>query len=157
MPDTNLSSDALAVLRFTPDLVHDRSDDLVQSIGEALLVDVVLIEAHADGLGVDFHELGEGILETAPDGDGAPDREVELGELVASDVARRVHRGAVLVDDRKLAVETASADGRRDDLLGLVARRAVAHGDELQTRACVPIRLSPSWPPSASRSWKYQK
>ncbi len=114
------------------DVVDHRADDLVEAVGKALLVDVVLVEAHPDGLGVDLHELSEGVLEAAADRDGAADGQVELGELLAGGVARRVDRGPVLVDDGEFAAEGVLGYGLGDDLLHLVARGAVADGDELQ-------------------------
>ena len=92
----------------------------------------MLVKAHADGLGVYLDELGQGILQPAPDGNRPADRQVELGELVAGHVARRVHRGSVLVDHGELALEAGLGDRRGDDFLGLVARRAVADRYQLQ-------------------------
>ena len=74
-------------------------DDLVELLLEQRLVDVVLVLPDADRLGVDLHELGQRILQAARDRDGAAHGEVEIGELLARDVARRIHRRARLADE----------------------------------------------------------
>ena len=51
------------------------------------LVDVVLVLADADRLGVDLHQLGQRILQAPGDRDRAAHGEVEVGELLARDLA----------------------------------------------------------------------
>src|SRR5690606_4781663 len=80
------------------DVVDAALDHLVELLGEQGLVHVVLVLAHADGLGIDLDQLGQGILQAARDGDGAAYRDVEVGELFAGDVGGAVDAGARLVD-----------------------------------------------------------
>ncbi len=113
------------------DAVDDRLHHLVERLGEALLVDVVLVEAHAYALGVYLDELGQGILDAPAYRNGAAYRQVELGELLAGYVARRVDRGPVLVDHRVLGLAAELREGLGDYLLHVMARRPVAYGHEL--------------------------
>ena len=80
------------------DVVDAALDDIAELLAEQRLVDVVLVLADADRLRLDLHELGERILQAPRDRDRAAHREVELGELLAREVARRVHARAGLVD-----------------------------------------------------------
>jgi hypothetical protein len=77
--------------------VHAALHHLVELAGEQRLIHVVLVLPHADGLGVDLHQLGERVLQAARDGDGPAHREVEVGKLLAGDVRGRVHARARLV------------------------------------------------------------
>ncbi len=71
------------------DAVDAGFDGVVEGGFEGALVDIVLVLADADGFGVDFHELGEGIHEAAADGDGAADGDVFVGEFLTGGFARR--------------------------------------------------------------------
>ena len=81
------------------DEVDARRDDRLERLLELLRVDVVLIEADADALGLDLDELGERVLEPPADRDRAAEGGVEVGELLAADRAGRVDARAGLVDD----------------------------------------------------------
>ena len=65
------------------DLVDDAFDHAVEAAGQLLLVDVVLVQADADRLGVDLDQLGQRVLDAAGDGDGAAHADVEVGHLGA--------------------------------------------------------------------------
>ena len=86
-------------VHFHAHAVHAAFHDVVQALAKLRLVHVVLILPHADGLGVDLHQLGQRILQAARDGDGAADRHVEIWKFLARDVARRVDRCAGLTHD----------------------------------------------------------
>ena len=110
----------------------------------------MLILADADGLRVDLHQLGEGVLQAAGDGDGAADGEVEVGKLLAGDVGGGVDGGAGLVDrdaeDRRRGLPAARKVA--DERVGLARAGAVADGDGpdvvlLDERAC-RIRAEPA-------------
>ena len=60
------------------------------------LIDVVLILAHADGLGIDLDELGQRVLQAARDGDGSAHGQIEIGELLAGDLRGGIDAGARL-------------------------------------------------------------
>ena len=81
------------------DRVDARLDDAFERLLELLGVDVVLIEADADVLRIDLDQLAERVLQAPADRDGAAQRGVEVGELLAADRAGRVDAGAGLVDD----------------------------------------------------------
>jgi hypothetical protein len=59
----------------------------------------VLVEADADILGLNLHQLGQRILKPAADRDTAAQGRVGIGKLIAADLARGVDAGASLVDD----------------------------------------------------------
>jgi hypothetical protein len=82
-----------------PHEVDAAGDDRLERLLELLGIDVVLVEADADVLGLDLDQLGERVLEPPADRDRAAERGVVLGELLAADRAGRVDAGAGLVDD----------------------------------------------------------
>ena len=140
MPATRASSGALAVLSSTPTWFTQLSTTSSSFSREQRLVDVVLVLADADALGIDLHQLGERILQAARDADRAAHREVEVGELFARDVARRVDARARLAD--RHAERPPSSPSAREHLaherLGLAAVGAVADRD--RARACTSGR-----------------
>ena len=91
----------------------------------------MLILAHADALGVDLHQLGQGVLEAAGDGHRRAQVHVKVGELLGGQLGGGVHRGPRLVDHHigDAAVELPNHLHRH--LLGLPAGGAVANGDVL--------------------------
>ena len=62
-------------------------------------IDVVLVEADTDVLGLDLDELGEGVLQPASDRDAAAQRGVGIGKLVPANLAGGVDAGAGLIDN----------------------------------------------------------
>ena len=82
-----------------PDPVDAALHDLVQGGFEPALVDVVLVLAHADRLGLDLDQLGQGILQAAGDGDRPADGDVELGEFLLGRGGGAVNAGPGLADD----------------------------------------------------------
>ena len=97
---------------------------------ELLLVDVVLVHADADGLGVDLDQLGQRVLHAAGDGDGAAHADIQVGQLGAGQRAGRVDAGAGLVDDQVVRAVGQAADERGHQLFGLARGGAVADGDQ---------------------------
>src|SRR5688500_16030138 len=71
------------------DAVDAAFHHVIELLAESGLRYVVLILADADAFRIDLHELGQRVLQATRDADRAADREVELGKLLASDVARR--------------------------------------------------------------------
>ena len=82
-----------------PDGVDAIFDNRVELPRQQRLIEVVLILADADGLGLDAHELGEGILQTARNRDRAAQRHIEIGKLLGGECRCRVDRGPGLRDD----------------------------------------------------------
>ena len=81
------------------DGVDARFDHAVERFLELAVVDVVLVQADADVLRLDFHQLAEGVLQAPADRDGAAQRGVEVREFLASLGAGGVNAGARFVDD----------------------------------------------------------
>ena len=61
--------------------------DVIQRLSQLFLVDVVLVQADADGLGVDLDQLGQGVLQAPADRDGTAHADIQLRELAAGQVA----------------------------------------------------------------------
>src|SRR5205807_4583307 len=93
--------------------VDARFDNAFQRLLEVARVDVVLIQADADVLWIDFHQLAERVLQAPADGDGAAHRGVVVGELLAADGAGGVDAGAGLIDDDVSQVGRRLGQGRR--------------------------------------------
>ena len=74
-------------------------DHAAQSLVQPFFRHVMLILPHTDGLGVDFDQLGQRILQAARDGDGTAQIYVVLGELLGRKGGGRIDRGAGLRDD----------------------------------------------------------
>ena len=89
----------------------------------------MLILAHADGLGVDLHQLSQGVLEPPGDGHRRTQVHVELGELLRRQRGGGVHRGPRLADDHIGQLAPHPADELYRHLLRLPAGGAVADGD----------------------------
>ena len=64
-----------------PHRVHTVFPHGVQRAGQFDLADVVLVLAHPDGFRVDFHQLGQRVLQTSGDGDCAAEGYVQIGEF----------------------------------------------------------------------------
>ena len=92
---------------------------------------VVLVLADADGLGVHLDQLRQRVLEAAGNRDGAAHGEVEVGELLAGDIACRVHGCAGLADhdDEGLLDLAEVGQDVAAEIGGLAAVRSVADGD----------------------------
>ena len=94
-------------------LVHARIDHGIEALLEARLRHVVLVLPDADALGIDLHQLGQRILQAARDRDGAAHGDVQVGELLARDVAGAVDAGARLADHHHRHVDARSAAAPR--------------------------------------------
>mmetsp|Transcript_4351 Transcript_4351/g.8211 ORF Transcript_4351/g.8211 Transcript_4351/m.8211 type:complete len:270 (-) Transcript_4351:1361-2170(-) len=81
-------------------LVHHALHHAVQAARQRLLVDVVLVHAHPDGLGGNLDKLGERVLEATRDGHRAAQSHVQRGQLANRRLAGAVHAGARLADHR---------------------------------------------------------
>ncbi len=95
----------------------------------------MLVLADADGLRVDLDQFCQRVLQTAADGDGRPDVDVELGELLRRKFRGGVHRRAGFghdhVGDGAAGLGLELADGLGGEDLGLLGGRAVADGDDV--------------------------
>ena len=114
--------------------VHAVFDGVVEGAAQGGGRHVVLVLAHANGLRVDFDELGERVLQAAGDGDGAAYGHVVVGQLGGGEGGGGVDGGARLGDGHLLgcvhAFFTQGADQFAGELVGFAACGAVADGDE---------------------------
>ncbi len=97
---------------------------------------VVLVLPHADGLGVDLHQLRQGVLQAPCDGHGGAEVHVVLRELLRRQGAGGVDGGPGLGDDHVADVRPGGVhlpDQLHGHLLRLPAGGAVADGDVLHT------------------------
>ena len=97
-------------------------------------LDVVLIQPDADIGRVDLHQFAQRVLQAAADGDGAAERGVALGQLLAARAAGGVDAGAGLVDDHvgDALLLQVLLDQLGEEILGMAAGGAVAdhrHGE----------------------------
>ncbi len=80
-------------VQIDPHQVDARLDFAVQHLAELGLVDVVLVLADADRLGVDLDQLRQRVLQPPGDADRPAHGQVEVGKLRPGHVAGRVDRG----------------------------------------------------------------
>ncbi len=124
-------------VHLDPDAIDAAGHDLVEARLEPRLVHVVLILSHADGLGIDLHQLGERILQPTGDRDGAAERDIEPGKLGARLVGGGVDRRAGFVDHDDLwARRVQFAERGLHQRLRFAARRPVADRDQVGGEAC---------------------
>ena len=76
-------------------ILHHRAQHLIQ----ALLVQIVLILADADGLRIDLHQLCQRVLEPSGNGNGAPLSHIKAGKLLCGQLTGRIYRRPCLVYD----------------------------------------------------------
>ena len=82
------------------DVVDHAFDHAVQGVAEGSLVHIVLVQADADGLGVDLDQFGQRVLGAAGDGDRAADGHIQVGEFLAGQGRGGIDRRAGFVDDQ---------------------------------------------------------
>ena len=80
------------------DAVDAAFDHGLERFVQLALIDIVLILADADRLGIDLDQFGQRVLQAARDGDGAAHGQVEIGKLLARDVGGGIDGGAGFVD-----------------------------------------------------------
>ena len=114
--------------------VHAVFDGVVEGAAQGGGRHVVLVLAHADGLRVDFDELGERVLQAACNRDGAAHGHVVVGQLGGGQGRGGVDGCARLRDGHLLgcfgAFLTQGADQFAGELVGFAACGAVADGDK---------------------------
>ena len=111
--------------------VHAVLHHAVQGIAELLLVHVMLVLAYADGLGVDFHQLRQRILEPAGDGRGASLSHIEIGEFLGGQLAGGINAGPGFVYDDILYRPVQLFQQIHDNLFGFPGGGAIAHGNQI--------------------------
>ena len=109
--------------------VDDVFHHVAQGARKLGLVEVVLVLAHADGLGRNLDELRQRVLQAAAQAHGAAHGDVQVGIFLAGELGGGVHRCAGLVDDGVAQPGRLLGNEPRDDFLGLAAGGAVADDD----------------------------
>ena len=90
----------------------------------------MLVLTHADGLGVNFHQLRQRVLETSGNGYRAPLAHVKGREFLGGQPAGRVHGRSCLIYNHILDLFSDFLQQIHDNLLRLPGRCAVSHGYE---------------------------
>ena len=98
MPETCDSRAGEAVFRSTPTWLTQSSTTPPSAVVQLLFGHIVLVLAHADGLGVDLHQLCQRVLQAAGDGNGAAQGNVKLRELLGRQLGGGVDRRPRLAD-----------------------------------------------------------
>ena len=106
---------------------------MVEALLEARLVDVVLVLADADRLGVDLHQFGQRVHQAAADANGAAHRHVLVGKLFPRRFRCRIDGSTRLVDHEN--VDGPSEADAADEHFRLAACRAVTDGDGIDGKA----------------------
>ncbi len=82
------------------DVHTDRVDAVLhprfQCLGQPVLIHIVLVLAHADRLGLDLHQFGQWILQTARDRHGTTQRYIQIRKFLGRELRGRIHRCARL-------------------------------------------------------------
>ena len=108
--------------------IHTTLDSLIQRAFECTGIDVVLILSHADGLGIDFHQFGQGVGESATDGNGSANGDIVVGKFLTRRGRCRIDRGPVLAHEEDFhALDVQGAH----QFFGFASRGAVADGHGL--------------------------
>ncbi len=90
----------------------------------------MLILADADGLGIDLDELGERVLQSARDGDGAANGEIQVRKLLPRNFRRGVDAGAGFADSHgKDRVKLPRSQELAHKSIRLTRSGAIADGD----------------------------
>ena len=116
-------------VQLDADGIHAALDGVIERGFQSALIDIVLVLADADGLGVDLHQFRERIHEAASDRNGAAHGDILVGEFLASGLGGGIDRGAALVHHDDL-----DGGGQLeffDKGLGLAGGGAVADRDGL--------------------------
>ena len=100
----------------------------------------MLVLAHADGLGINLHQLGQRVLQAARNAGRAAQADVHVGHFLRGKFTGRIHRGTRLADHH-LVDRPGGAGGFRvlgdefdevgSQFVGLAAGGAVANGDQI--------------------------
>ena len=118
------------MFRSTPTRLTQLSITLSSDCLKLALVNVVLILADSDRLGIDLDQLGERVLQPAGNGNGAAHGEIEIGKLLPRNLRGGVDAGAGLADGHgKNVIQLPLAQEIAHESIRLAGSRAVADGD----------------------------
>ena len=71
-------------------LVHTVLHGLVEALLEFLLIDILLILSHTDGIGIDLDKFGKRVHQSSSDRDGAAHGDILVGEFLTGNLAGRI-------------------------------------------------------------------
>ena len=116
-------------IQFHADAVDAALHHIAQAGGQHLLVDIMLVLPHPDALGVDLHQFGEGVHQTAADTDRAAHGDIIFREFAAGHIAGAIDRCASFAhaNGDNLILEATTLY----HLLGLAASSTVTDGYSL--------------------------
>ena len=117
--------------------VDARRHDLFEGATQGVLVDIMLVLAHAQRAGVDLDEFGQRVHEPAPDGYGPAHSDVVVGEFCAGDLGGGVDRGPALIHEGHRHMRW--KPGRLDEGFGLAPRCTVADGHRFDAVPCAKV------------------
>ncbi len=81
------------------DTIYTRFHDVVQRLLQLRLIDVVLILPDADGLGIDFDQFRQRVLQSVSNADCPANGDIQFRIFADCQFTGRVHRGARFADD----------------------------------------------------------
>ena len=92
----------------------------------------MLVLANTDGLGLDFHQLGQRVLQTTGNGHRATVGDIQIREFASRQLGGGIHRGARLGDHHLLHfLAAAQLDQVCRQLVGLTRGSAVADRNQI--------------------------
>ena len=119
-------------IQIDADRVHTVLNHRVQPACQLHLRNIVLILADADCLGLNLHQFGQRVLQTAGDGHRATVGHVQIRKLTGRQLGGRVHRRARLGDHHLLHfLPAAQLDQVGSQLVGFTRGGAVADGNQV--------------------------
>ena len=71
-------------------LVHTTLHSLVEALLKLLLIDILLVLSHADGIGIDLDKFGKWVHQSSSDRDGTSHGDILVGEFLTGNLAGRI-------------------------------------------------------------------
>ena len=112
-------------------MIDHRADNFVEHFAEFFLVDVMLVQSHADCLRVDFYQFRKRVLQPPPHADSAADCQIQIGEFLARNIACRIHGRAAFIDNRVAHVLVVFADDLAHNRLHFLTASTVSDCNNL--------------------------
>ena len=116
-------------IEIDTDGVDTQLHRLVERMLQGLLVDIVLILADANALGIDLHQLSQRVHETTADADGTTHGDILIGKLLAGCLRRGIDARSVLTHHIGR-----HAGNLAEDVGRLTRAGAIAHRDGLYAK-----------------------
>ena len=128
-----------------PHRVHAVLHHRVQAAAEFKRVDVVLVLAHANRFRINFHQLGQGVLQAPRNAGGTAQRHIHIGHFLAGQFTRAVNRRTGFADHHFLHGQGLRQLGQTGhefsgEFVGFAAGRAVANRDQVHAMRHAQLR-----------------